>query len=168
MKQLQQIFLLFAMIGLITSCSKDEVGGNDNTNNPDMGGNEITGEIWTGSNITFSKADGADPSEEANQDRITNNVWITRGNNGGQIFNIKQESASNKSDSPIDTEWAIGTTSDVADLTFSKFRDAIKPQDIVGRDMVLHLITDDIYIDIKFSNWSQSKEGGFDYSRSTQ
>ena len=32
-------------------------------------------------NVHFAKADYADPSLEENQDRITENVWLTRGNN---------------------------------------------------------------------------------------
>lgn len=170
MKQLKFALLLFVSIALITSCSKDEVGGgneNENEMNPDMGGgNEVTGEIWNGGTLTFRKDNGADPSEASNQDRITDNVWITRGNDGGQIFNIKQESNSNKSDSPVDTEWALGTLDDVADLNFDKFRNTIKPKDIEGKDLVLHLITDDIYISVKFSSWSEGKEGGFEYTRS--
>ena len=169
MKSLKFIFLFLLTAALITSCSKDEVGGGDEMEmNPDMGENEITGEIWNGSNITFKKDDGADPSEEANQDRITDNVWITRGNNGGQIFNIKQESSSNKSNSPADTEWALGKLEDVADLEFDKFRNTVKPKDIEGKDLVLHLITDDIYISVKFSSWTEGKDGGFEYSRSTK
>ena len=50
--------------------------------------------------ITFTKADGADPALAENQDRITDNVWITRGNGGGQIFNIKLSQVSNKDNRP--------------------------------------------------------------------
>ncbi len=163
---------LFALLAsaLVVSCSDDETMDPNNPMNPDdmSGGNMITGEIWTGSNITFRKEEDSDPNDAANQDRITDNVWITRGNDGGQIFNIKKENASNKSNSPIDTEWALGKTDDVENLTFDNFRNTIRPKDVVGKDLVLHLITDDIYIDIKFSDWSESKSGGFEYSRSTQ
>ena len=163
------ILALFSIV-LIASCSDDEITTmTPDEMNPDMGGgNDITGEIWTGSNISFSKADGADPTDAVNQDRITDNVWITRGNNGGQIFNIRAEESSQKASSPADTEWALGTTDDVANLTFANFRTTIKPQDVVGKDLVLHLISDDIYIDIKFDSWTSSKEGGFSYTRSTR
>ncbi len=166
MKQLQILFLLIAASILLTSCSKDEAG---NSMNPDdSGGTEITGEIWNGGNLTFKKEDGADPELEANQDRITDNVWITRGVDGGQIFNIRQESSSSKSTSPTDTEWALGKTTNIENLSFDNFRNTIKPKDIEGKDLVVHLIADDIYIDIKFSSWSESKEGGFEYTRSTK
>ncbi len=39
---------------------------------------------------TFTKSNNADWTLEANQDRITDNVWITRANNSG-IFNIATE-----------------------------------------------------------------------------
>lgn len=123
---------------------------------------------WTGSKITFTKANGANPSSEANQDRITDNVWITRGNAGGQIYNAKTESIDNKSTSPADTEWALGTISDgIGNLSFNNFRTTVRPKSAVGQNLVLHLITDDIYIDIKFLSWSQNRQGGFSYERST-
>jgi len=115
--------------------------------------------------IAFTKADGADPTLEANQDRITDNVWITRGNGGGQIFNVKVSQSASKSNSPQDTEWAIGDKADRESLTFTPFRQAIKPQSIAGQDMVVHLITDDIYLNVRFTSWSSGKRGGFSYVR---
>ena len=38
---------------------------------------------------------------------------------------------------------------------------------IDGQDLVLHLITDNIYMDIKFTSWKSGKGGGFSYERST-
>ena len=169
MKILKLTLILLSLSLMVISCSKDEVNSNNPNQpmNPDDP-NPITGTVWTGSPLTFEKADGADPNDEANQDRITDNVWITRGNNGGQIFNIKVESSSDKSDSPTDTEWALGKTDNIASLTFDKFRTTIKPKEIKGKDLVLHLISDDIYIDIKFDEWAEGKDGGFKYTRSTQ
>lgn len=127
--------------------------------------------VYSGEMITFTKADGADPAQEANQDRITDNVWITRGNTGGQIYNAAVESMFDKDNSPVDTEWARGTTSEgIATLTFDKFRATIQPKDVEGVDLVLHLITDDVYIDIKFTSWSEGNAGsggGFSYDRSS-
>jgi len=130
--------------------------------------------IWTGDKILFSKGVGSDPGLAVNQDRITDNVWITRSNEGGPIFNVR--SSSNNDDGPGDTEWALGTTAQVDDLQFSSLRDALGGnrrafQDLVGKDMVLHLITDDVYIDTKFTLWSQGstgQRGGFAYERSTE
>ena len=66
------------------------------------------------------------------------------------------------------TEWAEGTFENIAELTFEPFRPAVgKPSDVVGKDLVLHLINDDIYIEVRFLSWSSGKQGGFSYQRST-
>jgi len=132
---------------------------------------EVVLTIWTGSKILFSKASGADPNQEANQDRITDNVWITRENNGGPIINA--QSSANNDNGPGDTEWALGTTNEISDLQFTDLRSALGGgrmafRDIVDKDLVLHLITDNIYIDIKFTQWASGRDGGFAYERSTE
>jgi surface protein len=126
--------------------------------------------IWNGTTIAFTKADGANPEEEANQDRITDNIWITRGNDGGQIFNIKTETSYNKTDSPVGTKWAVGTLDEIETLTFKKFRAAVeKPNSsLVGKNLVMYLEEDDIYLSLKFTSWSEQKNGGFAYERSTK
>lgn len=124
---------------------------------------------WNGPTMTFTKADNANPALAANQDQITSNVWLTRGNSGGQLYNAKTESDSSKSSSPADTRWAFGTTANLGSLTFATFRGTSKPQNAVNQNMVLHLVTDDIYIDIKITSWTSGKTsgGGFTYVRST-
>jgi hypothetical protein len=53
-------------------------------------------------------------------------------------------------------------------LKFESFRSAVgKPQDVVGKDLVMYLLEDDIYLSIKFKSWSQGQKGGFSYERST-
>ena len=125
--------------------------------------------VWNGPLMTFTKQNYDDPSSENSLDRITDLVWLTRGNNGGQLYNAKIESNSSKSDSPQDTRWAFGTTSNLGSLTFSTFRGTSKPKLAVGQNMVVHLISDDIYIDIKITSWASgnSSGGGFSYERST-
>jgi len=126
--------------------------------------------IWNGTTITFTKADGANPEEESNQDRITDNIWITRGNDGGQIFNIKTETSYNKTDSPVGTKWAVGTLDEIETLTFKKFRAAVeKPNSsLIGKNLVMYLEEDDIYLSVKFTSWSAQQKGGFAYERSTK
>ena len=124
--------------------------------------------LWRGATISFNKPDGTNQNLEENQDRIRNNVWITRGNSGGQIFNIAINSNANKIESPVGTEWAIGTLDEIGNLSFDYFRNAIsRPKNVVGKNLVLHLIEDDIYLTVKFISWSQGKRGGFSYERST-
>jgi hypothetical protein len=131
---------------------------------------------WTGPLTTFTKADYADWTLASNQDQITSNVSITRANNKG-IFNIVNDSiggGNGYGPQPSDTEWAFGNISDGVDtlifttwgVAHSSFGDG-NPSSLLNRDMVVHLITDDIYIDINFLSWSKSNRGGFSYERST-
>ena len=128
------------------------------------------GSVWTGTILTFSKLDNTDPSLVENQDRITENLWITRNNvEGGQIYNAVSESASSKNTSPAGTAWAEGDIADYATLNYTPFRTAtVKPKNSVGKTYVVHLIEDDIYLTIKILSWSSKKAGGFSYERSTE
>lgn len=128
--------------------------------------------IWTGSKITFTKANNADWTMPANQDRITSVIWITRKNNQG-IFNIFSESGYASNVSPADTEWALGTTANLATLTFDDWETITRPSELAhlelpGKEFVLHLISEDIYIDVKYLTWTSGNAGGgFSYERST-
>lgn len=127
------------------------------------------GIIWEGIEMSFEKSDGSDPTLSSNQDKITDNVILTRGNGGGQIYNFATESEDDKNTSPAGTAWAIGTTADIETLDFLPFRSAVdKPREVVGKNLVLHLIEDNIYLDLKFTSWSSGKKGGFSYTRSTE
>jgi hypothetical protein len=123
--------------------------------------------IWTGPQITFSKASGADPNQPANQDRITPAVWITRGDTMG-IYNAAAETGYSDG-SPAGTEWAYGTTANVANLLFRRWVDwnGKQPPSMVGKAAVVHLIAEDIYIDITFTDWGSRGAGSFAYQRST-
>lgn len=138
------------------------------------GGQELTQEevdqldVWTGERIVFTKADGADPTIAENQDRITDSVWITRGNDGGQIFNIAQRERYSKQESPVGTLWAVGTTDDLPDLQFAPFRPAVgSPKEIAGKELVMFIEEEGIFVDVSFLSWSQGKKGGFSYERTT-
>jgi hypothetical protein len=123
--------------------------------------------IWTGPPITFSKGTGADPTQPASQDRITAGVWITRRDIMG-LYNAAAETGYS-SGSPAGTEWAYGTTANVANLVFRPWVDwnGKLPPSMVGRDAVVHLLAEDIYIDIKFTDWGSRGAGSFAYQRST-
>lgn len=123
---------------------------------------------WLGTTLSFVKEDNADPTVEINQDRLTSTVWITRGNGGGQIYNAAVSENADKVNSPVGTEWAIGTLDDVSSLSFGPFRATVsKPKNVVGKNLVVHLIKDDVYLSLKFTSWSGGKKGGFSYERST-
>lgn len=139
----------------------DDVDDTDANLNPNT--------VWQGSKITFTKPDNADWTQEANQDRITNTIWITRANNQG-IFNIASETSYSAASSPADTEWAIGTTENIGSLNFQNWREMSgnNPPSLVDQNVVVHLITDNIYIDLKFTSWTGGGAGGgFSYERST-
>lgn len=134
--------------------------------------------LWTGPLITFSKADSADWTLEENQDRISDSVWITRQHKQG-FFNIRLESAYNRMTriSPLGTEWANGRIADgVETLSFTTWTGNITnaATEEVGVEKVVHLIAEDIYIDIKLTSWTgggggsgTGMGGGFAYERST-
>ncbi len=133
--------------------------------------------IWTGPKITFEKEGSDNPLLAAHQDRITDLVWLTR-DNENVLFNAKTQTQAPDDgyNSPQDTRWAEGTTANLSSLTFSDFKSAApknslnRPQvkDMVGKDYVLHLVTDNIYIDVKILTWKTRSEGaGFSYERST-
>jgi glucose/arabinose dehydrogenase len=117
--------------------------------------------IWTGPRITRSNTDGVD--------QITPTVGITRGGTQG-IYNSSQEPGFTHFLSPKDTQWADGTTANYSTLSYTDWNSWAKlghggPPATVGVNAVVHLITDDIYIDIKFLSWSSG--GPYSYERST-
>lgn len=127
--------------------------------------------IWNGPSITFSKIARSNWTLPANQDRITPLVWLTRANTQG-MFNIAVESAYTTVSSPLGTEWAYGTTADFASLIYKDWETwtggpGSGPPSTLGRDAVVHLIDEDIYLDIKFTAWGYTT-GSFSYVRSTE
>lgn len=103
---------------------------------------------------------------------------LTRANGGG-LFNIAQESDFATSEdrlSPLNTEWAVVSVADgVNILTFDTWNNVNSGSNggFVDRDMVIHLLTDDIYLDIIITEWTRGSGGGsgglggFAYERST-
>ncbi len=127
--------------------------------------------IWDGPTITVTKESDADWTLEENQDRITDNVWLTRADTRG-FFNIvlEDEFDNVNNTSPLDTEWAVGTTADIDDLTFLPWTDYVNnaPMSTINVASVLHLITDDIYIDYTLIAFQGGGPGGaFTYERSS-
>jgi Dockerin type I domain len=144
--------------------------------------------IWTGPDLTFSKAASADPTAAANQDHLTDNVSITRGGSQG-IFNAAAAGGDcgmfgcsySHGLSPADTMWANDLTSpdqtitatNFAALTFTDWEDAYGGSgnlqfNIVSRPAVVHLVSEDIYLNLQFTSWGGGGSGGaFTYVRST-
>jgi len=162
--------LLSGLLLVLTNLSCSE----DGNQSPDLaGGIDPDATIYDGPRITFTKADGADFTQPIHQDRITDNVWITRGNQMG-LYNIRLENEVSEFTSPEDTEWAEGTLDELESLSFTNFKTAAGGQGLTrslpGKSFVVHLISEDIYLELMFLSWSrggQGGEGGFSYERTT-
>jgi hypothetical protein len=138
--------------------------------------------IWTGPNITFSKLGSASVALPSSQDRLTDNVWLTRASSEG-MFNIApgKELGYVRFTSPADTKWATAAmlandgktiaASNWADLAFADWAPAyggpgfVLGTNITTRNAVVHLVTDDIYLDLMFTQFDSG--GNYTYQRST-
>jgi hypothetical protein len=142
--------------------------------------------VWTGPTISVTKS-GANPAnvnDPANQDRMTANVWLTRaGSSSGGMLNIVKEAAYDfvGHTSPADTLWATdlvpgnGNKTIAAinwqQLTFTTWADAYEGPssaligNITSHNAVVKLVTDDIYLDLLFTDFDSN--GFFAYDRST-
>ena len=159
--------------------TSDTVDSSDQTTSPgieDSGDTDTASDtdspeatIWTGSLLTFEKADSADPSDPENQDAITDLVVLTRGDSNS-LFNVVIEESATSS-SPLGTEWSKGTTAELDGLKFDTLKGSMSNQmnNLPGTDLVLHLIDENIYIDVTFLSWSSGDSGGgFSYERTTE
>src|ERR1044072_766125 len=133
--------------------------------------------VWDGPTISFTKSNYANPLLAENQDRLTANVWITRGSAQG-LFNANTESRFTHFVSPAGTEWANGSLENYATLSYTDWNHWARgvnpsPSSTVGVQAVLHLIPDDIYLSVQLTSWTggsiimTSYGGGFSYLRST-
>ena len=118
--------------------------------------------------VTFTKEDSADWTLPENQDRITDNVWITRKHNQS-LFNIAQETGySGGAGSPVGTLWAGTSTTDAQDEDFVSFVEMHggNPQSLVNDTISLHLPESGKYFDVVLLSYSGGNSGGgFSYSR---
>jgi len=123
--------------------------------------------IWNGPLITFTQPT-ADPTQVSNQDRITPDVWLTRAASKG-LFNAFAETNASAF-SPLNTEWSLGALTNCASLHYTNWLAWLNGQSpvvLVGQPVVVHLIADDIYLSLTFTNWVSGGKGGFAYQRST-
>jgi hypothetical protein len=133
--------------------------------------------VWTGTALAFSKPSGANHTLPVNQDQLTANVALTRGSTQGMI-NILAE-ASFSGISPVGTEWAtaLNTPLDTiaatnwAALDFTTWTAAYANNvgaNILNHNAVVHLVADDVYLDLAFTSFQGGGSGGgFAYQRST-
>jgi hypothetical protein len=123
--------------------------------------------VWNGPWITYAQP-SPDPAQASNQDRITPDVWLTRAASKG-LFNAFYETNATAL-SPTNTEWALGTFANHASLHYTNWLamlNGASPVTLVGQQLVVHLITDDIYLSLQITFWAAGGGGGFAYQRST-
>ena len=142
----------------------------------DGGGFSYTRTDQNGESVTITKEDYADYTLEENQDRITDDVWITRGDQN-PLFNIAVEGSYNSSPyiytnvvgSPENTEWSFGRTENLSSYSYQPWQAAIggtNPSGSLNQFMSLHIISEDIYFDVVFHSWTCCGDGGgFSYTR---
>ncbi len=133
--------------------------------------------VWSGPSLSFAKPSGADFTLPQNQDLLTPGVVITRANTQG-IFNIALEAAFSAT-APAGTEWATDlhnpgqaiNAANFAALSFTTWTLAYNSSPVtnaVGRDAVVHLVNEDLYLDLRFTSFQGGVSGGaFSYLRST-
>jgi hypothetical protein len=137
--------------------------------------------VYSGFDVSFTKPAYADPTLPENQDLLTANVALTRGSIQG-LYNAVQEAgwAGDRS-SPADTEWATAWNNDIFEtiaasnwsaLSYTTWAEAYGgfqnlQYNITQLNAVVHLTTDDVYLDLWFTDWSSGGGGTFTYYRST-
>lgn len=106
-------------------------------------------------------------------DPVGTGIAITRGNSQG-IYNPFQEEGWDGDDetSPAGTEWNSNGWQDLSDLesrTYTTFYESVGGnlgENVIGRELVMHIAGTNRYFAIKFLSWtSGGNGGGFSYSR---
>ena len=133
--------------------------------------------VWSGYTFPFSKPAFSDYLLPEFQDRITDNVWLTRGASQGLVNAVSECDEEDcfyaHTFSPEGTEWATdliaaNASEDIEaanwqQLTFDDWETAYGfsiGANILDHVAVLHLIEDDIYIDIRFTQWGSTPASG--------
>ncbi|MFC1481240.1 FlgD immunoglobulin-like domain containing protein [Candidatus Neomarinimicrobiota bacterium] len=142
------------------------------------GGSDLIWEVKLGDRsapVTFTKADYADYENAANWDVLTESVALTRGDSRG-LYNpfeepyydyIGETPAPPRPDlalatdnggtvSPVGTEWAYGLSEDLAPEDYAYWLEAVNYRALamVGNDISLHIIEEDVYFDLVFTSWT--------------
>ena len=123
--------------------------------------------IWNGSPITFTQS--APYPNAGDREQLTPNVSLTRASTSG-MFNGVTEGGYTHNVSPADTEWAVGSLADYASLSYTSWEQCGGGNPVLnlpGQQLVVHLISEDIYLSLKFTSLGGHGAGGFSYIRST-
>ena len=114
--------------------------------------------------VYFEKEDYADWTLAENQDRIKDNIWITRADRG-HLFNVATEEESNDN-SPYGTVWAQGSTEEQSSPgNYRPLKDVVVEafggfNNIEGEVLSLYLPEYNEYYDVIFEAWTSGNNGG--------
>lgn len=129
----------------------------------------------------FSSVSFGKPAYETNlYDKISDGVWLARGNNG-PLYNAVSETESIVGVSPVNTRWnSIFTDSrpgysgfdDLSNLESRVYTDFTLALDysvgnnVLNTPLIMHDLTTDIYYKFEFTDWGSNNSGGqFQYTR---
>ena len=124
--------------------------------------------VWTGPTITYTQTSPY-PNPPGDRDQLTAKVSLTREVTSG-LFNGVSEGSYTHFSSPADTEWAVGSLADYATLSYASWEATGGGRPVInlpGQALVVHLISDDIYLSLTFTALGGHFAGGFSYQRST-
>jgi uncharacterized protein (DUF2141 family) len=133
--------------------------------------------FWTGPTNAFSHAAGSSTMDKLTTNHVgadaVNNVWLTRGSRA-PLYNAAAETSSG-SLSPSNTKWVVasGPLTGAASLTYGTFDSVVgeaggpSPELSVGKTFYVHIVSDDIYLSLKLTEWGMRDGGSFQYQRSS-
>jgi len=141
----------------------------------------VASTFWTGSTISFTHDAFSSTVDELTTSHVgsdsTNNVWLTRGTSK-PLYNAAAEPAWNGTTSPVNTQWATNfgafpvTLANTNVLQYDTFDNVVgqpgnTPENSVGGTFFVHIISDDIYLELTLTAWGMSDGGSFSYTRTT-
>ena len=141
----------------------------------------------SGGTVTFTKEDWADWTLPENQDRITENLWITRADSRG-LFNVAQEEEFDRSVSPTGTLWLRGATGEPDERgegpccfvertvevdvdNYRSWNSGVGGNPSSEQIYSMYVEETGIFYDVVFTEWTQGNDdgvppgGGFSYER---
>lgn len=126
---------------------------------------------WTGSSITFTN-----PGNIAT-DILTSIVILTRPNTGGGLYNAaNQSSPFVGATPPAGTTWTVTTLAHYMSFPTNTFgpcplEAGMRPPNDDGTNYVVHLVTNNIYLELTLNTWGGGVKGGaagsYSYTRTT-
>lgn len=151
-------------------CTIEGAANYDPTANVDDGSCTVYDCFAAPYTVNFTKADYASPYLEENQDRITDQTWITRGNQQG-IYNAFTDVIYDQNEQgPENTLWKFGPweAGDDPVLDYMTWRDHHNnnPESQVYATSTMFLINEGLYFEIDWLSWTCcGNGGGFSYVR---